>query len=75
MWIISGPELSSLWFECVKEGYIVEFSIECSESFSSVERKFAAGPRRRLLEEIPLWIKMLFMEKGIMCMEHNRMVE
>jgi hypothetical protein len=63
------------WFEHVKEGYIVEFSIECSESFNSVERKFAVGPRRRLLEEIPLWIKMLFIEKGIMCMEPNRMVE
>jgi hypothetical protein len=45
------------------------------ESFSSVERKFAVGPRRRLLEEIPLWIKMLFVEKGIMHMEPDRMVE
>jgi hypothetical protein len=31
---------------------------------TSVERKFVANPRRRLLEEIPLWINMLFVEKG-----------
>jgi hypothetical protein len=51
------------WFKQVKEGYIVEFVVECNESFNSVEFKFATGPRRKLLEEIPLWIKMLFMEK------------
>jgi hypothetical protein len=28
-----------------------------------------------LLEEIPLWIKMFFVEKGIICMEPDRMVE
>jgi hypothetical protein len=27
----------------------------------------------RLLDEIPLWIKMLFIEKGLMCMELDRM--
>jgi hypothetical protein len=53
----------------VKEGYIVEFSIECSEYFNNVERKFVFDPRRRLLEEIPLWVKMLFIEKGIMHMD------
>jgi hypothetical protein len=59
----------------VKEGYIVEFVVECNESFSSAERKFAADPRRRLLNEIHLWIKMLFVEKGLMCMELDKMTE
>jgi hypothetical protein len=58
-------------FDCVKEGYIGEFVIECTRSFNSVEINFAANPRRKLLEEIPLWIKMLLMEKGLMCMEHD----
>jgi hypothetical protein len=52
------------WFERVKEGYMVEFGIECSEFFNNAERNFVAGPRRILLEEIPLWINMLFKEKG-----------
>jgi hypothetical protein len=52
------------WFSRVKEGYIIEFIMEYTDSFSEAERKFAEGPRRWMLEEIPLWIKMLFMEKG-----------
>jgi hypothetical protein len=59
----------------VKEGYIIEFVVEYTDSFSEAERKFVEGPRRRLLEEIPLWIKMLFMEKGMMHMDPDRMVE
>jgi hypothetical protein len=49
--------------------------VEYIDSFSEVERKFMEGPRKQLLEEIPLWIKILFMEKGMMHMELNRMVE
>jgi hypothetical protein len=59
----------------VTKGYIMEFDIECSESFSSAERKFVAKPRRRLLEEIPQGIRMLFMEKGIMRMDTDRMAK
>jgi hypothetical protein len=63
------------WFTRVKEGYIIEFSIEYSDSFSEAERKFEEGPRKWMLEEIPLWIKMLFVERRMMCMEPDRMVE
>jgi hypothetical protein len=63
------------WFDRVKEGYIVEFYIECSESFNTFERKFCHSPIRILLEEIPLWIKMFFVEKGIMHMDPDRMVK
>jgi hypothetical protein len=59
----------------VKDRYIVEFTIEYIESFSEAERKFVDDPRKRLLEDIPMWIKMLFLEKGMMCMEPDRMVE
>jgi hypothetical protein len=38
----------------VKEGYIIEFVVEYIDSFSEDERKFTEGPRKRLLEEIPL---------------------
>jgi hypothetical protein len=39
-----------LWFENFKEGYIVEFLVECNEYISSVERKFPTDPRGRLLK-------------------------
>jgi hypothetical protein len=32
------------WFVRVKEGYIIEFPIEYSDSFSEAERKFVEGP-------------------------------
>jgi hypothetical protein len=63
------------WFSQVKEGYIIEFSIEYSDSFSVAERTFEEGPRKQMLEEIPLWIKMLFVERRMMHMDLNRMVE
>jgi hypothetical protein len=44
----------------------VEFSIEYHSSFSILEWEFEAGLRGRLLEEIPLYIEMLFIEKELM---------
>jgi len=40
--------------------------VEYTDSFNEVEKKFVEGRRRWMSEEIPLWIKMLFIEKGIM---------
>jgi hypothetical protein len=59
----------------VKEGYSIDFVVEYNDSFSKAKRKFVKGPQKRMLEEISLWIKMLFMEKGLMCMEPDRMVD
>jgi hypothetical protein len=42
---------------------------------SEDKRNFAEGPRKQMLEEIPLWIKMLFVDKGLMHMEPKRMAE
>jgi hypothetical protein len=33
-------------FCLTKEGYIVEFSIDCNEVYNIVERKFFIGPRK-----------------------------
>jgi hypothetical protein len=60
-WVIS----IDFWFEHVKEGYIVDFFVEGSKSFSSAERKFAVGPKRRLLKEILLWKKYVVRREGV----------
>jgi len=65
--------LTSLWFPRVKEHYIIDFSIEYNDSFNEADRKCVEGPRKRMLEEIMLWIKMLFLEKGMMWMETDKM--
>jgi hypothetical protein len=42
---------------------------------TNLKRNFVVGLRKRQLEEIPLWIKMLFVEKGMMHIEPDRMVD
>jgi hypothetical protein len=49
--------------------------VEYIDSFNEAERKFADGMRKWMSEEITLSIKMLFMEKGFMCMDPNQMAE
>jgi len=64
-----------LWFAWVKEGDIIDFFVDYIDSFNEVERKFSEVPRKRRLEEIPIEIKMLFVEKGMMCMEPDKMAK
>jgi hypothetical protein len=64
-----------IWFTRVKEGYIIDFVVEYSDSLSEGERKFEEGPRKQMLEEFPLWIKMLFIERIMMHMDPDRMVD
>jgi hypothetical protein len=48
------------FFSQVNEGYIIEFSIKYSDYFNADERNFEQGPRKQMLEDITLWMKMLF---------------
>ena len=48
------------------DGYIVEFAAECYQYFSRAEDTFRSGLRGKLLNEIPLWIKALMIDKGLM---------
>ena len=57
----------------MKELYIIEFDIEYIESYSQVEEKYKAIPRKRFSEKIPLLLKMIFIEKEIMTMNPNSM--
>ena len=48
------------------DGYIVEFAVECYQSFSRAEDTFRFGLRGKLLKEISLWIKALMVDEGLM---------
>ena len=63
------------WFKSIKEGYIVEFTIEYNNSFSVAERKLTKGPRGRYLELLPLWIKKLLCDKGMMSLQSDSMAK
>ena len=54
------------WVETTLDGYIVEFAAECYQSFSKAEAIFRSGLRGKLLKEIPLWIKALMVDEGLM---------
>ena len=48
------------------EGYITEFGVNISKSYSDIENEFFQGPRGRFMLSLQLWIKMLIYEKGIL---------
>jgi hypothetical protein len=57
-----------LWVSTTLEGYIIEFAAKNHHSFSCTEDIFKKDERGRLLREIPLWIKVSFMEEGMLTM-------
>jgi hypothetical protein len=59
----------------LKEECIIEFVVEYRDCFRKAKRNFEEGPRKWMLEEIPLWIKMLFIGRRMMHMDPNRLDE
>jgi hypothetical protein len=59
------------WLDSVLGGYITEFSIECTQSYSVVEREFFKGPCGRYLKSLSTWVKMLLCDKGVMKLESD----
>ena len=43
----------------------MEFVAECYQSFSKAKAIFRFGLRGKLLKEIPLWIKALMVDEGL----------
>jgi hypothetical protein len=62
-----------LWVNTTLEGYIIEFAVENHQSFLRVEVISKKYVRGRLLREIPLWIKFVLMEEGMMIMSLTEM--
>lgn len=60
-------------YASIVKGYIIEFAVEGSISFNAAERKFFWGLHGRYIKLVPLWIKMLLCEKGVMSMEDEAM--
>ena len=55
------------------EGYVVEFAAKSYQSYSKVEAVFNSELRGELIGEIPMWIKMLLVEEGILSLAAARM--
>ena len=54
------------WLVSVLEGFVTEFAVDQTKSFSEAERYFFKGYRGKYLKSLNLSIKMLLHEKGTM---------
>jgi len=52
--------------ENIVDRYIIEFGTKNCHSFSKVESIFKKGTSGRLIREIPLWMKVLLVEGGML---------
>ena len=57
-----------VWMDSILEGYITEFAVNTTKSYSKEEKEFFNGPKGRFLLSLQLSIKMLVCEKGILNM-------
>ena len=55
------------WVDSVLEGFVIEFSIDQFVSYSKAEKIFFKGFWGKFLKTLPLLIKILICEKGILC--------
>jgi len=51
------------WLDRIIGGFITEFAIDTTVSYSEAERKFLQGARVRCIKSLNTWIKMLLCEK------------
>ena len=51
------------WLNCVIGGFVTEFAVDPSISYSEVERRFFKGLRGKYVKYLNTWIKMLLCEK------------
>jgi hypothetical protein len=63
----------NFWVNKTLEGYIIEFSTENNQSFSWEEVDFKKYARGRMLREIPMWIKVVMREEGMLAMSSTEM--
>lgn len=62
------------WVQTTLEGYVDEFTIEIYQSFSKANVMFWTELRGKLHKEIPLWIKVLMVEEGLIPFQGLSMV-
>ena len=53
-----------VWLDIILEGYITEFAVDTTKSYSEAERELFNGPRGRFLLSFQLSIKMLGSENA-----------
>jgi hypothetical protein len=59
------------WLDNIVVGYITEFAVDTSKSYSVEENDFLKGPRGRYIRSLYTSIKRLLHDKGVLTMESD----
>lgn len=59
------------WIDSILRGYIIEFGIDCTKSYSTAEREFLQGTRAKYLRKLIVWIKMALRDHGTLHMRND----
>ena len=54
------------WLDRIIGGFIIEFAVDTSVSYSEAEHRFLKGPRGKYIKSLNTWIKMILCEKRVM---------
>lgn len=54
------------WIDHILGGFIIEFAIDTSTSYSEEECRFLKGVRGKYLKSLKTWVKFLLCEKWVM---------
>ena len=58
------------WLDSILGGYIIEFVVDCTQSYSVAKMDFFKGLRGRFLKALATWIKM-WCDKCVMTMDSD----
>jgi hypothetical protein len=59
------------WLDSIVAGFIIEFAVDTTKSYSATEKEFLRGPRGRYIRSLYTSIKILLYNKGVMTMESD----
>jgi hypothetical protein len=59
------------WLDNITAGFITEFAVDTTKSYTAVEKYFLKGPRGRYIRSLYTSIKILLHDKGVMTMESD----
>jgi hypothetical protein len=57
------------WLDNIIAGFITEFAIDITKSYTIAEKDFLKGPKERYIRSLYTSIKILLYDKGMMTME------
>ena len=63
--------VADFWLNNILGGYFTKFAVDCTQSYSVVERDLFKGSHERFMKALGTWIKMFFCDKCVMMMESD----